>query len=239
MYFLLEPKPSKKDELPNDVPKAFCELPPTTVKTQYSEESDARAHAQVATSKLWPINHGKDVLNFYIINEDDLASVGLNADNIKSWAEKWNQHPYSTVIPKLRSSGDSNSDIRIKISKQFLPMGCYSFCSADPNGRSRSAVGVDAELVDKSEPTMVLGFIKGRSDYNKHIVIHEFGHALGMEHEHQRSMFWSVAKKFIDVDKMKKDKSLKNTDIDGDYLEILQCGDGSDKYDPDSVMHYW
>ena len=236
MHFLLEPKPSKEDELLNDVPKAFfCELPPSTVETQYSEESVACAHAQVATSKLWPISHGKDVLSFYIINQDVLASVGLNADNIKSWAEKWNQHPYSTVIPKLRSSGDSNSDIRIKISKQFLPMGCYSFCSADPNGRSRSAVGVDAELVDKSEPTMVLGFIKGRSDYNKHIVIHEFGHALGMEHEHQRSMFWSVAKKFIDVDKMKKDER-----FNGEYLESsLQCGDGSDKYDPDSVMHYW
>ncbi len=234
MYFLLEPKPSKEDELPNDVPKAFCELPPTTVKTRYSEESDARARAQVATGKLWPINHGKDVLRFYIINPDDLARVGLNASNIKSWAEKWDQHTDSNVIPKLQPSGHSNSDIRIKISKQLLPMDCYLFCSADPNGASWSAVGVDAELVDKSEPTMVLGFVKGRSDYNEHIAIHEFGHALGMEHEHQRSIFWSVAKKFIDVDKMKKDKR-----INGEYWESLQRGDGSDKYDPDSVMHYW
>ena len=69
MYFLLEQKPSKEDELPNDVPKAFCELPSTTIKTRYSEESDATcARAQVATGKLWPINYGKDVLCFYIIN---------------------------------------------------------------------------------------------------------------------------------------------------------------------------
>ncbi|XP_064388252.1 uncharacterized protein LOC135336416 isoform X2 [Halichondria panicea] len=54
-----EQKPSKEDELPNDVPKAFCELPSTTIKTRYSEESDATcARAQVATGKLWPINYG-------------------------------------------------------------------------------------------------------------------------------------------------------------------------------------
>ncbi len=87
---------------------------------------------------------------------------------------------------------------------------------------------------------MVLGLIKGCDVYNEHIVIHEFGHALGLEHEHQRSIFWSVAKKFIDVDKMRKDKRLKNTNIDTDYLESsLQCGDGSEEYDPDSIMHYW
>ena len=108
-----------------------------------------------------------------------------------------------------------------------------------PNGRSYSSVGVAAESVDRSKPTMVLGLIKGNHSYNNHIGVHEFGHALGLEHEHQRSKFWSIAQKFIDVDKMRKDSHLKSTDIDGDYLECHQTGEGSAGYDPDSVMHYW
>ncbi len=124
-------------------------------------------------------------------------------------------------------------------------MDCYSLCSADRDGKSWSKVGVDAVSVDKSKPTMVLGLKKGDNGYNKHIVIHEFGHALGLEHEHQRSIFWSVAEKFVDVGKMKEDlKKLLKKDtkefVESQILESsLQSGDGSENYDPDSVMHYW
>lgn len=110
---------------------------------------------------------------------------------------------------------------------------------AEPKCRSWSKVGTDAVSVDKTKPTMVLGLYNGQTDLNHHLVIHEFGHALGLEHEHQRSNFWSVAREFIDVAKMKKDKRLQNTDINGDYLECQQCGEGSTNYDAKSVMHYW
>ncbi len=103
------------------MPQAFCELPPlSTVETQSSDEEDSidGARAQVATDRLWPIKHGKDVLHFHIINPDDLTKVGLNNGNIKSWAEKWYHNAYSNVIPKLELTGSSTkSDIRIKISK--------------------------------------------------------------------------------------------------------------------------
>ena len=86
---------------------------------------------------------------------------------------------------------------------------------------------------------MRLNLQKGQNDYNKHIVIHEFGHALGLEHEHQRSCFWSVASKFLDVEQMKADPLLKGTNID-DYLERQTQGvEYETEYDPDSVMHYW
>ena len=88
---------------------------------------------------------------------------------------------------------------------------------------------------------MWLGLMSGNIDYKKHTVIHEFGHALGLEHEHQRSCFWSVASEFLDLDQMRGDPLLKGTDIQRDYLQ-QQTQEGvvhETDYDPDSVMHYW
>ena len=107
-------------------------------------------------------------------------------------------------------------------------------------GGSRAEVGIEALKSQKGDPTMWLDLQKGKNDYNKHIVIHEFGHALGLEHEHQRSCFWSVASKFLDVEQMKADPELKGTNIDHDYLERQTQGvEYETEYDPDSVMHYW
>jgi len=102
---------------------------------------------------------------------------------------------------------------------------------------SWSKVGSDAkEVIDPKKPTMSLGLWLGDTQYNKHIVTHEFGHALGLEHEHQRSMFWSFAEKHINGTKMSKD--IKKECL-CNYLEQTQEGDGTSEYDPDSVMHYW
>ena len=101
---------------------------------------------------------------------------------------------------------------------------------------------MDANSVkNKSMPTMVLGFFEGDHDYNTFIVVHEFGHALGMKHEHQRSKFWSIAKEFLDVNKIKRQFELLNaTNIVQDYIEVVDLNaHGSLEYDPSSVMHYW
>ena len=85
---------------------------------------------------------------------------------------------------------------------------------------------------------MVLGLSSNKS-HNKYLVIHEFGHALGMEHEHQRSKFWSEAEKFLDVDAMLFDDRMEGVPKT-DLLEKLQKGNhGSQDYDSESVMHYW
>lgn len=72
-------------------------------------------------------------------------------------------------------------------------------------------------------------------------MIHEFGHALGLGHEHQRSDFWRVASKFIDVSVMTADLQTRNVDVFG---EVLVCSADENQlqisdYDPESVMHYW
>lgn len=97
--------------------EVFCSFPPCDkLETQLSQESmdgDAAA-AQVASTKLWPISNGKDVLSVYIMNPDALKKIGLNELNIMSWAEKWEYG----VIPKLKLTSDKQkSDIRIKVGK--------------------------------------------------------------------------------------------------------------------------
>ncbi len=72
-------------------------------------------------------------------------------------------------------------------------------------------------------------------------VIHEFGHALGLLHEHQRRDFWRVAKSLLDEEKMKIGYGMSNKpeDFEKDIVAIQKDTCNDEKYDPDSIMHYW
>ena len=81
---------------------------------------------------------------------------------------------------------------------------------------------------------MWLDLSRGNLEYHEHLVVHEFGHALGLEHEHQRSDFWKKIGPYIDI-------SLMKADLQGKYEDYEQNFDpkASTDYDPESVMHYW
>ena len=76
--------------------------------------------------------------------------------------------------------------------------------------------------------------------YKKHLVIHEFGHALGLYHEHQRSDFWMHIEPYIDKSRMKADLGMSDDEFDRRYGKDQETKSASvTQYDPDSVMHYW
>ncbi len=108
---------------------------------------------------------------------------------------------------------------------------------AEP-GQSCTKVGTDAETVPKGEKeenaTMWLD-LTGDDRYKEYLVMHEFGHALGLNHEHQQAFFWNNIGKFLKEEEMTK---YFGTQYKRDVKTNEDLGTGSD-YDADSVMHYW
>ncbi len=87
-----------------------------------------------------------------------------------------------------------------------------------------------ANKCGNKKPTMVLDltdeFIavtKTKNQCRRSLVIHEFGHALGLEHEHQRSELWQVLSKYID----------KNAMNDSDRVSTKKSKDGVSTFDMD------
>ena len=110
---------------------------------------------------------------------------------------------------------------------------------------SWSAVGTDVSNVLMNDPTMMLDMKNFDRDFQKYLVIHQFGHALGLEHEHQRMDFWSGIEKHIDEKKMEKDPSIGNYSptetFKRDWLKLGRRTHRESKcsYDPQSIMHWW
>ncbi len=110
-------------------------------------------------------------------------------------------------------------------------------------------VGTDAQTVKNNEPTMYLNLAQHSPELQESLVVHEFGHALGLEHEHQRSDFWDVVEKHIDLATMKDDPFVKGSQqgeqatlsFGRDWfkdVKTLKEKKNSTPYDPDSIMHY-
>ncbi|XP_064383869.1 uncharacterized protein LOC135332884 isoform X2 [Halichondria panicea] len=182
-------------------------------------------------TNIWPA--GKDVLFVHFFNPEILEQKKwkceygvLNIDNILSWAGAWNTKKCPNIPTFKKTDRPDRADIRVKFE----------------GGTCWSKVGRKATTVqDISEPTMILSLKGLDPKMQKFLVMHEFGHALGLFHEHQRSDFWEVAENLLDMRKMRRDPRMKNVKFDRDMLE-KQSQDATvmtPEYDPDSIMHYW
>lgn len=135
---------------------------------------------------------------------------------IMAWASEWSKY-CGVQFHKIKTS--AGSDIRVSFSEEG----------------SFSCVGTDAKHIARTSYTMNLGFI------DKATVLHEFGHALGLGHEHQ-----SPFSTGFEWNKEAVIKSLSGPPnywsvqkIEKQVFEKYKMGDvNATFHDTKSIMHY-
>ena len=106
-------------------------------------------------------------------------------------------------------------------------------------GMSWSKLGSDAQTVNHDKPTLVLK-LNDMDYYNiRATIVHEFGHVLGLGHEHQHPEYWRNIKKFLSISNMKADLNIEDEFFDYQWTNNNLNQDAlTSEYDEDSVMHY-
>ena len=113
------------------------------------------------------------------------------------------------------------------------------------SGGNRSYIGTTAQ---GKNPSMWLNLGVDDSNYKKYVVRHEFGHALGLGHEHQgRKAPRGLIIKEAVVDYLMQKRRMTKDDAERCYkcnyeqppIEDLSSAIDASGFDQKSIMHYW
>ncbi|KAG5650772.1 hypothetical protein H0H81_011097 [Sphagnurus paluster] len=147
--------------------KGACGLTPEIEAIAKPAPNINHSQADFGKDKLWPngSSNSKDIsYSFFGGTANQKAAV-------QSVAVEWTY--YANI--NLTQVDDHDADAMIRI-------------GFNANGGSWSAVGTGAEKIKKGELTMNLGWIADSATLSaddRGTILHEWGHALGLMHEHQ------------------------------------------------------
>lgn len=135
-------------------------------------------------------------------------------DNINKWA------PHINL--KLEFTDKDDGDIRIKANNDLV--GGVSYLGTDWKN-----------YIGANEPTMEIGFKDGLDEFTSTTVQHEFGHALGLHHEHQHPQ----ATLDFNWERLSQATAGEEspTFVDDNFAPLVN-GLVTSAYDQRSVMHY-
>ncbi len=164
-----------------------------------------------------PYKWGKNKLLVYFVDVEDEDLMDKTVKTANTWSR------YSNIKFELTSS-IYESDLRVS----FLAKKGYA-----------SALGIEAEEYKfLGKPTIYLQNLHKRTDTEfKRVVLHEFGHAIGLEHELQNpeaiikwdsSKVYKYYEKIYEWDSVKVNKNIFKKIITDDYS----------KFDSKSIMIY-
>ena len=174
-----------------------------------------RPRAAVERFKLW--ENGRTLRVRFL---DGVASVH---ERVREIAGEWED----VVNLALRFVTSGSADIRISFAEQ---------------GFSWSTVGTDALTVPPNEPTMNYGWLEPDTELGEYqrVVRHEFGHALGMIHEHQNpsaagQIPWDKPKVYAYY----AQQGWSREDVDANVFDVYAADmTNFTEFDPASIMQY-
>ncbi|MEO7242044.1 MAG: hypothetical protein ABIW85_03975 [Variovorax sp.] len=218
-----KPRPAKKTSPTKPIGKPFCSTPPRPQPALPAAvaEDPRRARAILNARSKWL--NGTVLHYCFFTGNSHFAVAKAQADAVRQAFATWKGLGIGLQFQEVQQL--SEAEVRIGYS--------------EADGTSASAVGRDVLNVPLDEPTTVYGWDL-RSPYGKGTALHELGHVLGMEHEHQNPFAgikwhedavyaslggppnnWSRATTFRNI--LAK---LSTTDVQGS------------SWDPDSIMEY-
>ncbi|KIJ93251.1 hypothetical protein K443DRAFT_125661, partial [Laccaria amethystina LaAM-08-1] len=130
----------------------------------------------------------------------------------------------------------------------FVPTGNATIrITFDPKSGSWSYVGKEIDLIDANHPTMNLGWIGGHSTTitaaERGVILHEFGHTLGLMHEHQSPVRDGTItlKESAVIEFYKKTQGWTEQEVRQQILSVYNVSDVSNfsTLDVKSIMMYF
>lgn len=180
-------------------------------------------------------------------NPDNALPGGISTRAVAMHKQLWNPSRELTISFLGRPSESLKEAIKALI-REWEPYVSLTFKFIDGNNgdikiqtnaqSNGSVIGTDALLFKAGEPTMFIKAIQSEFDFRT-VVLHEFGHALGLHHEHlhlDANIPWNKEKVY---EEYAAKYGMSKEEVDLNMFTPLHIDDilvGA--YDKTSIMHY-